>query len=150
MGRRTIVVALALGLFAGTASAACEDRTGTTTRSAAPASSSAVVVRTDRTAYPAGARPLVVIRNGLRQAVTTTTGRTDCTIVAFDRLSGSAWKEVRNCYSGEPPRVVRIAAGATLRVRLIEQLDAGTYRARLEFNIRGVRARALSPRIRVA
>ena len=42
------------------------------------------------------------------------------------------------------------SAGATLRVRLIEQLDPGTYRARLEFNIRGVRARALSPRIRVA
>ena len=150
MGRRPLVVALGFWLLAGTGSASCQDGTSPATRSTPRTVAPAVVVRTDRTSYPAGARPQVVIRNGLRQAITTTTGRTDCSIVAFDRLLGTVWKEVRNCYSGEPPRVVRIAAGATMRIRLLEPLAPGTYRARLEYNVRGVRARALSPRIRVA
>ncbi len=144
------MVALAFGLVACTGSAPAQERASTTTRAVTQSPAPAVVVRTDRTSYPAGIRPVIVIRNGLRRAITTTTGQTECTIVALDRRRGTVWKEVRNCYSGEPPRTVRIAAGAIVRIRLAERLEPGTYRARLEYSVRGKQARALSAPMRVA
>jgi hypothetical protein len=138
-----------LVLLIGTVAASLEAGTTTTTRWGARSPSAAVVVRTDRTSYAADATPVVVIRNGLKRAIVATTGRTECSIVALDRLRGTVWTEVRNCYSGEPPRAVRIAAGATVRIRLVEALDAGTYRARLEFDVGGRPARAVSASLRI-
>jgi hypothetical protein len=109
----------------------------------------AVTVRTDELRYRQGQTIVVTIRNGLGAPLVATTGHTSCSIVSLDLRTTRGWNEVRNCYSGVPPVPVRIARGATARVRLRDRLRPGTYRARLEYRIRGRGGEALSRTMRV-
>jgi len=109
----------------------------------------AVAVRTDEAHYRQRQTIVVTIRNGLGAPLVATTGHTSCSIVSLDLRTTRGWIEVRNCYSGVPPVPVRIAPGATARVRLRDRLRPGTYRARLEYRIRGRGGAALSRAIRV-
>jgi hypothetical protein len=108
-----------------------------------------VTVRTDKLSYRTGQTIVVTVRNGLQHAIVTTTGRTSCTVVSLDRRVGQRWVEVRNCYAGVPPVDVRIAAGATRRMRLPERLKPGTYRVRLEYRAQGRESRATSRWLRI-
>ena len=108
-----------------------------------------VTVRTDKLSYRPGQVIVVTVRNGLAHAIVATTGRTSCTIVSLDRRVGQRWVEVRNCYAGQPPVDVRIAAGATRRMRLPDRLEPGTYRVRLEYRAQGRAARATSRALRI-
>jgi hypothetical protein len=108
-----------------------------------------VTVRTDRLSYRSGQAIVVTVRNELPHAIVATTGRTSCTVVSLDRRVGQRWVEVRNCYAGVPPVEVRIAAGATRRMRLPDRLEPGTYRVRLEYRAQGRAARATSRALRI-
>ena len=108
-----------------------------------------VTVRTDKLSYRTGQAIVVTVRNGLPHAIVATTGRTSCTIVSLDRRVGQRWVEVRNCYAGQPPVEVRVAAGATRRMRLPDRLEPGTYRVRLEYRAQGRAARATSRALRI-
>jgi hypothetical protein len=109
----------------------------------------AVTVRTDEPRYRQGQTIVVTIRNGLGAALVATTGRASCSIVSLDQRTTRGWIEVRNCYSGVPPVPVRIAPGATVRVRLRDRLRPGAYRARLKYQVRGRAGEALSQTMRV-
>ena len=116
---------------------------------AASRAAAAVTVRTNAPRYRQGQTIVVTIRNGLAAPIVAMTGNASCTIVSLDRRTARAWIEVRNCFAGVPPVEVRIAAGKTVRVRLHDRLQAGTYRARLEYRVRGRAAQALSRTLRV-
>lgn len=143
MGRFSAPVAAALLAFLGVACAASEAEGGSTTAAAA------VTVRTDRLTYRSGQVIVVTVRNGLAHALTATTGQSSCTIVDLDRRVQQRWVEVRNCYAGVPPVTVRIASGATRRMRLLDPLEPGTYRVRLEYRAQGRAAEATSRALRV-
>jgi hypothetical protein len=113
------------------------------------AATAAVTVRTNALHYRQGQTIVVTIRNGLAVPVVAATGHASCSIATLDRRTTRGWVEVRNCYAGVPPVPVRIAPGATVRVRLRDRLQPGTYRARLEYQVRGRPGEALSPTLRV-
>ena len=142
MGRLAApVVAILLAVGVACQAAGAEDG------SATPGAT--VTVRTDKLSYRIGQVIVVTVRNQLPHAIVATTGRTSCTIVSLDRRVGQRWVEVRNCYAGVPPVDVRIAAGATRRMRLPDRLEPGTYRVRLEYRAQGRAARATSRALRV-
>lgn len=86
----------------------------------------AVTVRTDAARYRAGQTIVVTISNGLAVPVVAATGHASCSIVSLDRRTTLGWVEVRNCYAGVPPVLVRIAPGATVRVPAVHR--RGTVR----------------------
>lgn len=142
MGRHAApVVALLLAVAGASHAAAARDG------SATPGPT--VTVQTDKLSYRTGQVIVVAVRNRLPYAIVATTGRTSCTIVSLDRRVGRRWVEVRNCYAGVPPVDVRIAAGATRRMRLPDRFEPGTYRVRLEYRAQGRAARATSRALRV-
>lgn len=141
----------AVGRFSALAAAALLAALGGACRADAETESVAVVtVRTDRLAYEPGQAIVVTVRNGLTHAIFATTGQSSCTIVSLDRRVAQRWVEVRNCYAGVPPVTVRIAAGATRRMRLPDRLQPGTYRVRLEYRAQGRAAEATSRWLRVS
>jgi hypothetical protein len=137
------VAALFLAVLGGACQAADAEGGATT-------SGAAVTVRTDRLTYRSGQAIVVTVRNGLAHEIVAATGRASCTIVSLDRRVQQRWVEIRNCYAGVPPMTVRIAAGATRRMRLPDQLRPGTYRVRLEYRAQGRAAEATSRTLRVA
>lgn len=142
MGRLAAPV-VAILLAVGGASQAADAEDGSAT------AGGTVTVRTDKLSYRTGQVIVVTVRNQLPHAIIATTGRTSCTIVSLDRRVGQRWVEVRNCYAGVPPVDVRIAAGATRRMRLPDWFEPGTYRVRLEYRAQGRAARATSRVLRV-
>jgi FtsP/CotA-like multicopper oxidase with cupredoxin domain len=140
--RGAAAIALLLTLGGGLESSAAQGR--------APAeTATAVTVRTDAPRYRQGQTIVVTIRNGLAAPIAAMTGRASCSIVSLDRRTATGWIEVRNCYAGVPPVEVRIASGNSVRVRLRDRLQPSTYRARLEYRVRGRTAKALSRALRV-
>ena len=138
--KAAVVIALLLVLLAGRLESV--DARGA-------ALTAAVTVRTDALRYSQRETIVVTIRNGLAAPIVATTGHASCSIVSLDRRSVRGWVEVRNCYAGVPPVPVRIAPGATVRVRLRDRLQPGAYRARLKYQVRGRVGEALTPTIRV-
>lgn len=143
MGRFSAPVA---ALFVAVLGGACQ---ATSAEGGATTPSADVTVSTDKLSYRSGQVIVVTIRNRLASAIVATTGRASCTIVDLDRRVQQRWVEIRNCYSGVPPVTVRIAAGATRRVRLPDPLKPGTYRVRLEYRAKGRAAEATSGALRV-
>ena len=95
--------------------------------------SSLVLVRTDKQEYQQDEKIVVTITNNLDTIMTTLDQQAFCTIVRLDKQVGTEWKEVRNCFSGAPPRFLTLDAQAETYVKL-PGLSQGLYRASIVFS----------------
>lgn len=99
-----------------------------------PGSRSGVSVTVDRSTYSKGDTIVVTVSNRLDEAIVTLDQKAFCSIITLQIQEGDNWKEVINCFSGEPPGPVFLPAGSVQTIEFPADLAAGTYRAALIFS----------------
>jgi hypothetical protein len=96
-----------------------------------------VVLHVGAASYQAGERVRVTIRNQGKHTISFTDHKTNCTVLLFEHQVGSSWEAVAPCKLMTMTRFHSLQAGATGDVTLLPSLGwpAGTYRAKLDYNV---------------
>jgi len=99
--------------------------------------SALVALHIGAASYQAGERVRVTIRNQGTQPISFSDHKSNCTVLLFEHQVGSSWEAVAPCKLMIMTRLHSLQAGATGDVELLPSLGwpAGTYRAKLDYNV---------------
>lgn len=94
---------------------------------------SMVLVETDQQSYQQGEEVTVTVTNNLDTNITTFDQQAFCSIFRLEQRTKDEWKEVRNCISGAPRRLVTLGPHSLTTVQL-PGLSPGSYRFSVVFS----------------
>lgn len=95
---------------------------------------SMVLVETDKQAYQQGEEVTVTATNNLDTSITTFDQQAFCSIFRLEQTTTEEWKEVRNCFSGAPRRLLTLGPHSKTTVNLPSP-SPGSYRLSLVFSL---------------
>ncbi|MGO8949707.1 MAG: hypothetical protein ACLQUY_19050 [Ktedonobacterales bacterium] len=109
------------------------------TAAATTATSGAVQLVLDKTAYAPGSTAVVTIENGLGMKITVTDHHTNCTYVQLEQQVAGVWQPVELCKSMTATLIVELSAGSVTPQKIGIPTGSGaegTYRVMLAYNNR--------------
>jgi hypothetical protein len=95
---------------------------------------SKVLVETNKQEYSQDEEIVVTITNDLDTNITTFDQQAFCTMIRLEQQSGTEWREVRNCFSGVPSKLVTLKPYTKTSVKL-PALSPSIYRTLIIFSL---------------
>jgi hypothetical protein len=92
-----------------------------------------VLVETNQREYQPNEEVIITVTNNLGTKITTFDQQAFCTILRLEQRIGEEWKEVRNCFSRAPARLVTLELHSKTTLKF-KRLSPGIYRSGIIFS----------------